>query len=239
MRILGLDFETTGLDFENDRIIEVGLVLWDTDTQRPLSMFSELVKHWDVPPISYEVTEINGIDQLMVNEFGVSPAVMIQAVQTYASKAEAFAGHNVLGFDKKMLEAELKRQSADIPGLPWIDTMLDLPFPKRMKARSLNHLAADHGFLNPFAHRAVFDVLTTLRLMQGYDLAAVMKSASEPVVRLQAMVSFEDRDKAKAMGFHWKADRKAWELEMKQGKVDEFYPKCDFPVQLLNWVGMV
>jgi oligoribonuclease (3'-5' exoribonuclease) len=36
MKLLGIDLETTGLDVTKDRIIEIGMVLWETDTQTPI-----------------------------------------------------------------------------------------------------------------------------------------------------------------------------------------------------------
>ena len=45
MLILGVDFETTGLDTQKDSIIEVGAVLWDTQRKMPLQIYSDLMWH--------------------------------------------------------------------------------------------------------------------------------------------------------------------------------------------------
>ena len=43
MILLSLDFETTGLDPANDRVIEVGAVLWSTAQHRVLAAVDCLV----------------------------------------------------------------------------------------------------------------------------------------------------------------------------------------------------
>ena len=65
MILLGLDFETTGLNFDTDRITEIGAVLWDTKEGKPIALHNHLVKHDDAPPITEEVEQLTGITQAM------------------------------------------------------------------------------------------------------------------------------------------------------------------------------
>ena len=40
----------------------------------------------------------------------------------------------------------------------WIDSMIDIPFPKGIKTRKLSYLALEHQVPVRYVHRAVFDV---------------------------------------------------------------------------------
>ncbi len=111
---------------------------------------------------------------------------------------------------------------------PVIDTMIDLPFDEKIHgSKKLTHLAATHGFLNPFPHRAVFDVLTMLKMASYYDLKTILARNASPTVTVVARVSFDDKDKAKALGFHWEATSKTWEKRYKE--ID--LKTMDFPFQ--------
>ena len=45
MKIAAIDLETTGLDPNTDKVIEVGACLFDWDAQGPLKLYSEFVQH--------------------------------------------------------------------------------------------------------------------------------------------------------------------------------------------------
>jgi DNA polymerase-3 subunit epsilon len=133
--------------------------------------------------------------------------------------------HNGLGFDKPILASNFARLGVLLPDRTWIDTMLDLPL-ARFKSRALGHLAADHGFLNPFAHRALFDVLTMLRVASSYDIKDVLASARSPVVTVQALCAkpWEDggasTDEAKRNGFRWDGGNKRWVKQLRQAALE-------------------
>ena len=52
---------------------------------------------------------------------------------------------------------------------------------EKIKTRSLPYLAADHGFLNPFPHRALFDVMTMIQIAGMYDINEILKYADSPI----------------------------------------------------------
>src|ERR1017187_259531 len=71
--ILGADSETTGLDVRKDYVLELGAAIYDTDSKQIFKPFSELILWPDRPPISKEIESITGINQKMVDKFGVPP----------------------------------------------------------------------------------------------------------------------------------------------------------------------
>jgi DNA polymerase-3 subunit epsilon len=222
MRLLGLDFETTGLDPATDVVIEVGAVLWDTDRKCPLVIDNFFID-WagDGPQVSKETVKITGITQRDLSEFGIKAPEAYSRLLNQIRMSEAIVAHNGKAFDQLFWNAWTKKLHKDTdPTEPiWIDTMIDLNYSEGMSSRKLTYLAADHGFLNPFAHRAVFDVFTMLRVLSNYDIQEVLFSANQPIVLVQALVSYNDRELAKERGFRWDPEKKAWLRLMKAHKV--------------------
>lgn len=223
MLVLGLDLETTGLDTEKDEIIEVGAVVWDTDRQSPVKIFSELVQ--TQLPISEEVTKITGITTDDVKAWGISPQEALINVEALAGKCSYLVAHNGLDFDKHFIDRYLKLFPDVKLDLPWIDTMTDLPYPDDLKTRKLSYVAAEHGFLNPFSHRSLFDVLTMMKIFSAYPIKEIIELTQSPMMRVVAQVSYADRDKAKGMGFRWDPNRKEWFNGLREAQVK----RVEFP----------
>jgi DNA polymerase-3 subunit epsilon len=215
MLILGVDFETTGLDRVTDEIIEVGAVLWDSERKIPVSILSHIVRPAG-REVSPEIAKLTGIDQETVKRFGVPFDAIACSLRWMSEQAEYYCAHNA-PFDRGFLEASVGRyQITSFAHRPWIDTRTDLPERAYGKSSALNYLAADHGFVNPFKHRAVFDVMTMFRIMSEYDLDDILALQASPTVRLVANVSFELKDRAKEAGFHWDPATREWFRNVKQ-----------------------
>jgi len=229
MKILCLDVESTGLNPEKDQITEWGAALYDSDTKQPVRISGFLIKGVF---ISEEITRITHITQSMVDTYGVSPEAGLSAIYGLAQQAEMLCGHN-FPFDKAFLNAEAKRQGKALITLPALDTRTDLPPDayKKGKSASLRYLAADHGFCYD-AHRAVNDVLATLKLLSMYDLDTVIKRSQIPNVEVRAVVDYDDRLLAKERSYYWKAELKQWRRPMKLNEVDAEKQSAPFPVIL-------
>jgi len=219
--VLGFDFETTGLVAETDRIIEVGAVLWDWDRGAPVEIFSRFCWHEDnglEPEIPPFITKLTGIDGAILKQFSISTesALKLFISMSYAEGAVAMA-HNA-PFDVGFLNAERERLGIDRGlGCPVIDSRVDLPLDNDLHgSKKLVHLAASHGFLNPFAHRAIFDVLTMLKVASNYDLDEIIARSKSPLLELTAHVSFAQKDLAKKAGFQWNPDQKLWKMRLKE-----------------------
>ena len=103
-----------------------------------------------------------------------------------------------------------------------IDTVMDLPLDRaKFKSMKLPYLAADHGFVNPFPHRALFDVLTMFKIASQYDLDEILKLARSPRIIIRAVVSFDEKQKAKDAGFYLDGASKSWLLEAKQAAFEK------------------
>jgi DNA polymerase-3 subunit epsilon len=223
--VLGLDFETTGIDPYADRVLEVGLALWDVERRRPVCQSDFFVQPdifvpkevWD------EVTPIHGICQEDLDKFGVPECEAIRTVNEWVLKADAVVAHNGTMFDKLFFEAWNARNFALSPaGSPlWIDTRLDTPEPM---TGSLVCIAAKKGFLNPFPHQALSDVLAMLRILDEYDFPKVLERARIPNILVEFVGPFESKEQAKENGFYWNgyAREKATKQWLKTIKETDF-----------------
>lgn len=248
MRILGLDFETTGLDPKVDRGIELGCALWDVELKRPIAtvgvyLCDEGVKaRMADPNVARMMIEKLGIKPEDVVEFGVPPKAQFEWTESFSAKhkIEYLVAHNA-PYDRNILFAELDRHGIEAPtlrSLPWIDTQRDIPWKEEPDSKKLKYVASDHGFVNPFSHRAVFDVLTMLRVLSLYDIKAVITQGSTPDIVIRAVVPHPKndggvgKDKAKAVGFRWQEiDGKSfpmmWVKKIKEDQLEVEKKKLD------------
>jgi DNA polymerase III subunit epsilon len=210
MILLGLDFETTGKEPETTEITEVGLVLWDTLDAQPVVISDHLVKPTQAIPL--EIIELTGITQEYVDCFGSEPNWAIQEVMHMMGSAEAIVAHNGNVFDFPILKRYAELYKIPLPTIPYIDTMIDVPYPSWMTSRKLKHLAVDHGITPAYAHRATFDVLMMLQIINCYNVEEIIQQAASPIVTIQALVRFDQKELAKTAGFHWENDKgqKQW-----------------------------
>lgn len=238
MNLLGIDLETSGVEPKADRIIEVGCVLFDWDKKMPMRMLSELVDpamddpEWQLPS---EITDITGITLSALDKYGRYEKDVLAQVNYMAADADYAVAHFGNDFDKPFMEAAYARNGMEIFQVRgWLDTSVDVKYPERIKTRNLRHLAAEHNFLNPFSHRAVFDVLTMLNVMGNYDLDAIIARSLEPTLYVQALVSFDEKEKAKELGFRWHGPSKTWWRSYKQSDFEAMRSTCGFQTRMLT-----
>jgi len=244
MLILGVDVETTGLDPKTDRIIELGMVVWDTDRNQPVEIWNALLGEKDYPKISPEITEITGISQQDWNTFSKPLHEGLNAFIDYATICVAVVAHNALEFDKVVIEEELLRKGMITGDYLWVDTMIDIPYPATMGTRKLTYLAAEHGVLNPFPHRAFADVLTMFTVLKNYNINEVINRSKQPVVIMEAelLPPWKDNapegekqtDLARARGYRWNGAIKKWQKRLKENEAKAEQDAAPFPVKLLR-----
>lgn len=230
MIICGIDLETTGLNPEVDQITEVGAVLWDTEINAPIKFFNKLIKIKGSVPS--EIVELTGITDELLEKYGEQPDDVWADFAVFADEGDAFMAHNA-PFDRAFLEKEF----AGIDGDLWIDSSVDIDYPGQISTRKLTHLAAEHGFVNPFAHRAISDVLTMLQIAAHYNWDDIVKNAKTPNVTLRALVTYEQNQKAKGRGYRWDSTKKLWVKQVKEHRVDEEIKKCGEMGFLVKRVG--
>lgn len=214
MILLGLDLETTGLDLAQSEIIEIGAVLWDWPRQKPIKILNELIHA--KASIPEEIVAITGIEQRDLEQFGIPLEEGLKKLFEMAASAQYIVAHNGSQFDRLFLEREWASCAPLRLQQEWIDTLTDVPFGSQVTTRKLTYLAAEHGFLNPFSHRAIFDVLSMFKVLSHYDLDEVLKLRASPLRRVVAQVTYDQREQAKGAGFRWDPQNRQWFLEGKE-----------------------
>ncbi len=235
MLICGLDFETSGRDPGRHSVVEVGAVLWCTELRRPVRSMGYLV--YDHDAVWEEgATECNGITQDQCRDYGIEESQSLEQLISYYCMADAVATHNGNIFDRLFYESwceRLLRYEYKDQGKPWIDTKIDLGFPDKWSSR-LKYLAAEHGILHAHAHGALPDATVMLEILDRYDLDKVMESALSPTVIVQAVVSYDDRERAKARGYYWRPAEKRWVKGIKASKVEDEARVVGFPIKVIK-----
>ena len=223
MLVCGLDFETTGIQ-PTASVIEVGLVLWDTTIPAPVRVTGYLVNPGEAAVWETGVQELNKITPALCVEYGTDSLRALKQVLLWIQQADVVCAHNGLAFDRPVLKRWAEEHGLDwFPDKFWIDTMQDLRVASRSSNR-LSYMAADNGFLNPFPHRAVFDVMTMLKLLSAHPIEQVIAYAKTPWVGAKVTLPFEKNQWAKDNGYFWYKNKENDRIKfwMKKVKEDKF-----------------
>lgn len=216
MRLCAFDLETSGLDPENDYITELGYVIKDWGSPKPLEVRTIFIHAPGRKPLSDHIKSLTKIDDSMTEKYGVSldAAIgeMFADIERYA--VETMVAHNGKQFDLPFLTKQAAYCGITIRLPEMIDTKVDIPYPPHIKARSQVHIAAELGWLNPFPHAACFDAMTCLKILDQFDIKQVYERARTKTIAIRAMVNYDRKELAKALGYSWE-------------KAGEFHhPKC-------------
>src|SRR5262249_24853331 len=122
-------------------------------------------------------------------------------------------------FDRAFLEA-----SNELGALTphWACSMRHIDWKKHnCGALALNYLAADNGFVNPFAHRAVFDCATTFRMIASHLDELITRSYEREYVVRAVGSPFETKDLLRQRGYRWDPEARCWTRVLGEGALAE------------------
>lgn len=221
MILTSFDIETTGLNKTEDRIIEMGLVLYSTGQSKILRSEGFLLESAGVP-VTEEITDLTGITASALEVFGYDQIAAIETFLEYAELSDAVIGHNSNFFDLPVIENTAKRLDVN-----WnfnklcIDTMTDIP---GVKGEQLITMCAKHGFVNPNQHSAEDDAKAVLKLISGYSIDKIVERAKSPLVVIKSAHSRSDtaNKAARKAGFRWNPDYRIWWQAVKEMDLEQF-----------------
>ena len=195
-RLLILDTETTGLDPQRDRCIEIGAVLFDLPRRSVLSQVSLLL-----PCDQNPAQAVNGIEPALTQQ----PQPWQQGLQWFEAllaSADLVVAHNA-AFDRQWFGI------APLPPIhkPWLCTMEDIRWPADRHLRSnpsVRDLALAYGVPVWAAHRALTDCIYLAQVFERCsDLEYLVQQGLEPRRLYRARLSYEERHQAREAGFRW------------------------------------
>ncbi len=207
-----LDTETTGLQSGQDKVIELGMVLFEFDPEsgcvhRALEVFDQL----EDPgfPMAPEVIAVHHITDEMVRGQRIDD----QKVEQFLKDVQIVIAHNA-AFDRPFVE---KRWPV-FESLPWSCSIRDVPWKEEgFGSAKLEYLLNTQGLFYE-AHRAETDCWALLELLskrlpqrQQPVLLSLLESLNQAQFKLYALGSpFESKDLLKLRGYRWAPELKCW-----------------------------
>lgn len=158
MGIIAIDVETTGINPEKERIIEIGAFRPETG-----EIFTTFVSPGR--PLSAEITALTGITDEML--FGApSEAEAADALLGFLQEDNILLGHNI-SFDHSFLVQMLRRCGREVPQFIGIDTLkISRVLCPELPSKSLETMCAHFCLVNERAHRAFYDAKVTAELYE-------------------------------------------------------------------------
>lgn len=207
-----VDVETTGLDYKENEIIELGMVTFEYSKNS--GKIYQILNQFDAfqepsTPITAEITEITGITNEMVSGHSIDS----KEVEDFISGAQLVIAHNS-NFDRKFIEPKFPVFESK----PWACSLEDVDWnAEGFRTRSLEFLAFKFGFVYD-AHRADIDCLAGIQLLSktfkksgSFVMHSLLKSARQSKSLIQAIKApFAAKDTLKERGYRWNADEKVW-----------------------------
>lgn len=207
-----LDTETTGLNVQEDQVIELGMIVFEFDPvqgtiHRVLEVFDELED--PLRPIPAETTAIHHITDEMVRGKRIDDA----QVEAIVKSASVVIAHNA-AFDRPFVEKrwpvfEHKQWACSIRDIDWKS--------EGVSSAKLEFLLQTQGIFYE-AHRAETDCWALLELLsvvlpqsQQPAMLTLLESLNQPQIRLFATGSpFDSKDALKMRGYRWAPEIKCW-----------------------------
>ena len=212
MKGVVLDTETTGLNSQQDRVIELGMLLFEFDpvsgvVHRVLEVFDELEDPgFPIPP---EVTAIHHITDEMVQGQRIDDA----RVERFLRDVQVVVAHNA-AFDRPFVESRWRV----FEQLAWACSVKDVPWKEEgFGSAKLEYLLQTQGFFYE-AHRAETDCHALLELLsrrlpqrQQPVLLSILETLNQAQFKLYALGSpFETKDLLKQRGYRWSPELRCW-----------------------------
>lgn len=199
-----VDLETTGLDCSNDKIIEIGILKISIDEDYRTNLIASYSELEDPKkPLPSIIEKITGLNDSLLKDRKIN----WERVREYFQESSFVIAHN-MPFDRSFLEhIDLLKE---LP-IHWVCSQRHIDWKKHgFKSQALNYLACDHGFVNPFAHRALFDCATTFRLIAPYMKELLTKSYETTYELMANGAPFSLKDNLKDRGYLWNQEKKVW-----------------------------
>ena len=219
------DLETTGLDVEKDRVIEIAIIKVFPDKKQ--ERFESFINPGR--PLPPEIIELTGISEEMVADAPLFNE--LTGAITSLIKDSDLAGYNISNFDVPMLLAEFKRCGLPLPGPPNRAVVDPLEILKKQEVRTLSWAYQFYlGDERTEGHRSMQDTEATMEVLRAqikqYDLKG---SAAD----IQSEIRFPYLDSGKRLKME--GDKVMINFGKYRGKALAYVKKVD--PDYLDWMS--
>lgn len=220
-----VDTETTGLNPDTDKIIEIAVVPFKYN-----GLTGEIVEFiekkafscFEDPgfPLSEEIVRLTGITDEDVQGKRLDDVKINKAI-----KSSVLVISHHAGFDRPFLEKRLPF----FQDINWACSLTDINWSAEyISSGKLEYIAFKYGFYYD-AHRALNDCfagveILTRRLPESgrNAMKVLLESARRVDTKMKLIAPFEMNDKIKELGGKWEPDTKTWYCYVNDVELDEF-----------------
>lgn len=162
--VVSIDLETTGLDVNTCKIIEIGAVKYNLKT-RETETFHNLIK---VDSIPKHITALTGIDRNTLEcEAAEDEKIALASLLAFCGHESLLIGHNINRFDLPILNFALrKNRLKPLSSTRAWDTLSRFRKDHPGRKASLREVCNFYGLEHVENHRALGDAQSTLRVFK-------------------------------------------------------------------------
>ena len=217
-----LDLETTGLDRDEDEIIEIAMKLIQVSkTKIEQLKVVDAYESFQDPGIviTEESTRIHGITNDMVQGHQID----WMRVESILNNSQLIVAHNAR-FDRSFIDKKLELSKDKI----WACSVNDIDWEKRnFSSKKQEMLCIWHGFYYD-SHRAMIDVDALIFLLthpsyeSHHPILELIHNAKKPMCLIEAThAKYEFKNILKKRRYRWNADNKVWYTFVKNDEIDD------------------
>ena len=216
-----IDVETSGLDIENDKLIELAIMLVFVDAHGKVLRHMGPVSWLEDPQVVIDprITLITGLAAHHL----VGKQINDKAASALIDRADVCLAHNAK-FDSAWIEQRFPEHR----GKAWACSCAEIDWlVLGYEGRAQQHLLSQHGWFSN-AHRAADDVWSLFHLLrhEQFDPGSnrkrthfqrLLDTSAQQTFRCEAVnAPYEMKDRLKARQYRWNPNRKVWSKELCQ-----------------------